>query len=107
MKNGFLEVVKVHFNLNSGIVNLSAEDALRLIYEEPDYHIKDLDEANEKGDYPIWTLYLQHGAKGITLKVSDGTFFDITKIRPNKDYPLQAVGKLTPNKNVSMLFSHV
>jgi len=100
MKDGTFKYVKMHFKPDSGVENLSAEDALRLAGEDPDYHVKDLYNAIEKGDYPIWTLYLQ------IMEPKDAetyrwNIFDMTKIWPHKDYPLQPVGKLTLNKNAS------
>lgn len=81
-------------------MNLPAGEALRLAGEDPDYHVRDLFDAIERGDYPTWTLYLQ------VMDPKDAetyrwNIFDMTKIWPHADYPLIPVGKLTLNKNVS------
>ncbi|EWZ80101.1 Peroxisomal catalase [Fusarium oxysporum f. sp. narcissi] len=78
-EDGSFKYVKIHFKPDAGIKNLSQEDAVRLAGEEPDYHVKDMYNSIERGDYPSWTMYLQ--------------------IWPHKDYPLIPVGKLVLNKN--------
>ncbi|KAF5533354.1 catalase isozyme P [Fusarium napiforme] len=97
-EDGSFKYVKIHFKPDDGIKNLSQEDAVRLAGEEPDYHIKDMYNSIERGDYPTWTMYLQvmDPKEAETYKWN---IFDITKIWPHKDYPLIPVGKLVLNKN--------
>ncbi|KLP08890.1 putative catalase isozyme P [Fusarium fujikuroi] len=73
-EDGSFKYVKIHFKPDDGIKNISQENAIRLAGEEPDYHVKDMYNSIERGDYPTWTMYLQ-------------------------DYPLIPVGKLVLNKN--------
>ena len=48
MKHGTFKYVRMHFKPDSGVENLSAEDALRLAGEEPDHHVKDVYNAIER-----------------------------------------------------------
>ncbi|KAI1815856.1 catalase-like domain-containing protein [Poronia punctata] len=105
-EDGTFKYVKIHFKPDAGIQNLSAEDALRLAGEEPDYHIKDMYNAIERGDYPSWTMKLQ------VMDPKDAetyrwNIFDITKIWPHKDYPLIPVGRLTLKRNPENYFQDV
>ncbi|EKG21351.1 Catalase, partial [Macrophomina phaseolina MS6] len=104
--DGSFKYVKMHFKPDSGVTNLSADEALRLAGEEPDYHVKDLYDAINRGDYPVWTLYLQimdpKDAETYRWNV-----FDMTKTWPHADYPLQPVGKLTLNRNPSNYFQDI
>ncbi|KAI1071510.1 hypothetical protein LB507_005416 [Fusarium sp. FIESC RH6] len=105
-EDGSYKYVKIHFKPDDGIKNLSQEDAVRLAGEEPDYHVKDVYNAIEKGDYPSWTMMLQvmDPKEAETYKWN---IFDITKIWPHKDYPLIPVGKLTLNKNPDNHFAEI
>jgi catalase len=105
-EDGSFKYVKLHFKPDAGIKNLTKEDAVRLAGEEPDYHVKDLYNAIEKGDYPTWTLFLQI----MDPKEAESyrwNIFDDTKIWPHKDYPLVPVGKLTLNKNPDNYFQEI
>jgi len=104
--DGSFKYVKMHFKPDAGIKNLPAEEALRLAGEEPDYHVQDLYDAIERGDYPVWTLYLQimDPKEAETYRWN---IFDMTKIWPHADYPLQPVGKLTLNRNPSNYFQDI
>ena len=55
--------------------------------------------AIEKGDYPSWTMYFQV-MKPEQAENYRWNIFDMTKVWPHADFPLQPVGKLTLNRNV-------
>ena len=98
--------VKYHFKTDQGVQNLPVEDALRIAGENPDYHTADLFESIERGEYPSWTVYVQ------IMPYEDAwTYrfnpFDITKVWPHSDYPLQEIGKLVLNKNPDNYFAEV
>jgi catalase len=76
---------------------MSSEEAVRLAGVDPDYHVVDLFNAIEKGDFPVWILYIQVMTPE-QAEQSGSIVFDITKTWPQKDYPLKPVGKLTLNK---------
>lgn len=58
-EDGTFRYVKIHFKPDAGIKNLESDEALRLAGEEPDYHIKNMYNTIERGDYPTWTMYFQ------------------------------------------------
>jgi catalase len=98
-KEGNFHYVKFHFKSNQGNETLTDEEAQRLAGEDPDNHTSDLYNAIEAGNFPSWTLYIQ----AMTPQQAEAyrwDVFDMTKVWPHADFPLQPVGKLTFNKNV-------
>ena len=81
---------------------MSPEDAAKNAGANADYHTADLFNAIGKGDYPVWTLYVQVMDPKVAETYSVN-IFDITKTWPRKDFPLLPVGKMTLNRNVSEL----
>lgn len=103
-EDGTFKYVKFHFKPDGGNITMKSADAVRLAGEEPDYHVKDLYNAIEKGDYPTWTLNIQV----MDPKEAEDyrwNIFDDTRIWPHKDFPLQPIGKLTLNKNPANYFA--
>ncbi|KAF9904835.1 hypothetical protein BX616_001157 [Lobosporangium transversale] len=103
---GIAHLVKWHFKTDQGIRNHTAEEAKKLDTENPDSNTEDLFESIEKGDFPSWTVYLQ------AMKEEDAAkyrwnVFDVTKVWPHSDYPLQKIGKLTLNRNPKNYFAEV
>ncbi len=90
--------VKYHFKTDQGIANMTQEEADRIAGTDADYHRRDLFDAIARGEFPSWTLKVQvmpfEEAKTYRLNP-----FDLTKVWPQKDYPLHEVGKLTLNRN--------
>ncbi len=90
--------VKYHFKTDQGIEFLEQAEADRLAGTDGDYHRRDLYDAIERGDHPSWTLKMQimpfDDAAGYRFNP-----FDLTKVWPHADYPLQEVGKLTLDRN--------
>lgn len=78
---------------------MDADTAVRLAGSEPDYHVKDLFKAIEKGDLPSWGVYIQV-IKPDEVKNAPIDIFDDTYTWPFEKYPLRLVGRLTLNKNV-------
>lgn len=78
---------------------MDADTAVRLAGSEPDYHVKDLFKAIEKGDFPTWSVYIQV-MKPDGVKTAPIDIFDDTYIWPYEKYPLRLVGRLTLNTNV-------
>lgn len=90
--------VKYHFKTDQGIEFLTQADADRIAGEDGDYHRRDLYEAIARGEYPSWTLKVQimPFAEAESYRFNP---FDLTKVWPHADYPLQEVGKLTLDRN--------
>ncbi|KAK5065337.1 hypothetical protein LTR84_001175 [Exophiala bonariae] len=105
-EDGTFKYVKIHFKPDDGIKTLTQEDAVRLAGEEPDYHIKDMFNSIEAGNYPSWTMCLQimdpKDAESYRWNI-----FDITQVWPHSDYPLVPVGRLTLNRNPQNHFQEV
>src|SRR5699024_589368 len=94
------DYVKFHSKPRQGLEGLVWDEAQMLHGKDVDFHRKDLYESIEKGDYPEWELGLQ-----IIRPEQEFDFdFDIldpTKIWPEDQVPVQRVGKMTLNRNVT------
>lgn len=105
-EDGTFKYVKIVLKPNDGIKTLDDAEATRLAGEDPDYHVRDLYNAIERGDFPSWTMNLQimdpKDAENYRWNI-----FDATKIWPHKDYPLIPVGKITLNKNPENYFQDI
>lgn len=105
-EDGTFKYVKFHFKTNQGIQNLTREQAAKIAGENPDYHVEDLFNAIDRGDFPSWTLYVQvmgpSEAENYRWNV-----FDMTKVWPQSEYPLRPVAKLTLNENPSNYFRDI
>ena len=90
--------VKYHFKTDQGIDCLTQDEAEQLAGADSDYHMRDLYQAIDQGDYPSWSLQVQimPFAEAETYRFNP---FDLTKVWPHGDYPLIPVGKLTLNRN--------
>ncbi len=98
--------VKFHFRTQQGIVNLTDEEAAKIVSMDRESHQKDLFESIEKGEYPRWTMFIQI----MPEKDADNYEFhpfDLTKVWRKKDYPLIEVGYFELNKNPENYFADV
>jgi len=91
-------LVKYHFKTDQGIKNFTAQESAEMGMKNKDFATTDLFDAIRNGDFPSWTWYVQ------IMPFADAAnyrfdVYDITKIWPHSDYPLQEVGKLTLNRN--------
>jgi catalase len=98
--------VKYHFKTDQGVQNFAREEAGRLAGADPDQATRDLYGAIADGNPPSWTLKVQ------LMSFEDAeTYrfdpFDVTKVWPHADYPLQEVGKLVLNRNPENYFEDV
>ena len=98
--------VKIHFKTEQKIQNLTREEAVRLAGADPDQATRDLYESIEQGDYPAWKVYVQVMTPG---QVENYRFdsFDITKVWPHADAPLQPFGRMVLNRNPENYFADV
>ncbi|CAI5441609.1 unnamed protein product [Caenorhabditis angaria] len=105
-KDGKAVYTKFHFKPVQGVKNLTVQRAGELAGSDPDYSIRDLFNSIEKGDYPVWKLYIQV----MTFEEAEKwefNPFDVTKVWPHKDYPLIEVGKMVLNKNARNYFAEI
>ena len=98
--------VKIHFKTDQGIQNLTREEATRLSGENPDHATQDLYEAIARGEYPSWTVSMQIMTPE---QAADYRFdpFDITKVLPHGDFPLNPVGRMVLDRNPENYFADV
>ncbi len=93
--------VKWHLKTQQGIKNVKSEDAHKY---PADGAQADLVQAIDRGDFPRWTVQLQI----MTTEQAehfDINPFDLTKIWPHEDVPLQDIGVLELNRNVTNYFA--
>ncbi len=98
--------VKIHFKTEQGIKNLTREESTKLAGQDPDHATRDLYESIEKGDYPSWRVYVQIMTPDQVAKYKYDSF-DITKVWPHSDAPLQEVGVMVLNRNPINYFAEV
>jgi len=98
--------VKFHLKSQQGIDNLMDDEAKRLVAEDRESSQRDLFNSIEKGDFPRWTFYVQIMPESDAAKVPYNPF-DLTKVWPHGDYPLQEVGVLELNRNPDNYFAEV
>ena len=103
-QDGTFHYAKIHVKSKQGIQNFSRDEATKTAGENPDYMIQDMFEAIERGDYPVWDVYVQLMTPEAAEKY-EWNIFDMTKVWSHKDFPLQQIGRLTMNRNVSLLSS--
>jgi len=98
--------VKYHFKTDQGIENFTDTEAKAMSAEDPDYHLRDLHAAIERGEHPSWTLEMQ------VMDFADAADyrfnpFDLTKVWPHSDYPAIKIGRLTLNRNPEDYFAQI
>jgi catalase len=98
--------VKYHFKTDQGVDFFTDAEAKAMAGEDPDYHIRDLQEAIGRGQHPTWTLYAQVMP---FEQAADYRFnpFDLTKVWPHGDYPLQRIGRMVLDRNPDNYFAEV
>ena len=98
--------VKFHFKTQQGIKNLTNAEAEAVVAKDREASQKDLFGHIAQGDFPRWTLYVQimPEADAATYRINP---FDLTKVWPHADYPLQEVGVMELNRNPENYFAEV
>jgi catalase len=98
--------VQYHFESRQGVPRLDATEAEQLAGSDADYYRRDLHDAIERGENPIWDVFVQ------VMPYADAAAyrfnpFDITKVWPHADYPLIKVGHYTLNRNPENFFAQI
>jgi catalase len=98
--------VKTHFLTEQGIRNLTRDEASRLAGVDPDQATRDLRQSIERGAPPAWGVFVQimTPAEAKTYRFDP---FDITKVWPHADYPLQPLGRMVLDRNPENYFAEV
>lgn len=97
---------KFHFKTLQGIENFTAQEAVRVMGEDPDHATRDLFEAIEQGNYPKWRVCIQVMTEEQAARHRDNPF-DLTKVWKHSEYPLIDVGMLELNRNPQNYFAEV
>ncbi len=98
--------VKFHFKTQQGHKFLTNEEAAQVIARSRESYQEDLYSSIERGEYPRWTLYVQIMPETDAEKTPYNPF-DLTKVWPHADYPLQEVGVMELNRNPENYFAEV
>ena len=98
--------VKYHFKTEQGIANFSDAEAKAMTAQDPDYHRRDLSEAIQKKEYPVWRLEMQimPFEAAVTYRFNP---FDLTKVWPHKDYPPITIGRMVLDRNPENFFAEI
>ncbi|GAA3389243.1 catalase [Streptomyces roseoviridis] len=102
---GETSLVKFHWKPKLGVHSLVWEEAQLINGMDPDFHRRDLCDAIEAGAFPQWELGIQ-----VFPDTPDQTFegidlLDPTKIVPEERAPVQPIGLMTLNANVTNFFA--
>ncbi|ODQ66805.1 peroxisomal catalase [Nadsonia fulvescens var. elongata DSM 6958] len=96
--------VQVHVKSDQGIENFSAAESIKMAGENPDYCTKDLFDRIEAGEKPSWTWYVQVMSQEEAAQ-QEFSIFDLTKVWPQKKFPLRPFGKMTLTSNPQNFFA--
>ena len=96
--------VKIHFKTDQKAKTLTREEALKLAGSDPDHATRDLNHSIQARQYPSWTVYAQIMPPKDAAKYRFDPF-DITKVWPHADYPLQPFGRMVLNHNPQNYFA--
>lgn len=105
-KNGEAFFIKIHIKTDSGIKNHTPEEAHKLKADDVDYATRDLFNFIKNGGKPSWTFYIQVMPEK-AAETYEWNVLDITKVWPQKDYPLVQVGKVVLDRNPENYFAEV
>ena len=97
---------KFHFKSQQGIKTMTDGESATAIGNDRETHQRDLFASIERGDFPRWKLSVQ-----IMTDAQAAAFrwnpFDLTKVWPHAEFPLQEVGMLELDRNPENYFAEV
>jgi len=96
--------VKFHWRPKLGSQSVVWDEALKINGADPDYHRRDLWNAIAEGNFPEWTLYIQHFDEAFARNF-EFDVLDSTKIIPEEQVPLTEVGRMVLDRNVDNHFA--
>ncbi|MEO9325407.1 catalase [Nocardioides sp. C4-1] len=102
---GKTSLVKFHWKPVLGVHSLVWEEAQMLGGMDPDYHRRDLADAIESGAYPEWELGIQVFDDNDEQTFEGIDLLDSTKLVPEEMAPVQPIGRLTLDRNVTNYFA--
>ncbi|KUI47951.1 catalase [Mycobacterium sp. GA-1199] len=98
-------LVKFHWKPRLGVHSQVWEEAQITGGVDPDFHRRDLADAIEKGVYPEWDLGVQVFPDTPEQMFEGIDLLDPTKIVPEELAPVQVIGTLQLNRNVTNFFA--
>lgn len=98
--------VKFHLRTLQGIKNLTDEQAAAIVAGDRESHQRDLFDAIERGEFPKWQFQIQLMTEKQANQYRINPF-DLTKVWPHSDFPLQDVGIMELNRNPENYFAEV
>ncbi|MDR7856815.1 MAG: catalase [Tissierella sp.] len=98
--------VKFHFRSQQGILNLTDQEAKKVVGMDRESHQRDLYQAIEQRMYPKWKMYIQIMTEEQADAMKNNPF-DLTKMWLKKDFPLIPVGEFELNKNPDNYFAEI
>ncbi|KAH7160391.1 catalase-like domain-containing protein [Dactylonectria estremocensis] len=99
-KDGKFVYIKYHFIAKHGQKQFTDAEAVRMCGEDPDYSKRDLWDTIESGQDIEWTAHVQvmQPDEADPDKLGFDPF-DVTKVWPRDQFPMQEFGRLVLNKN--------
>jgi catalase len=102
---GGTTLVKFHWKPMLGIHSLEWEESQKLAGVDPDFLRRDLYDAIDAGVFPEWELGVQILPDAEDQMFEGIDLLDATKIVPEELAPVERIGRLTLNRNVSDFFA--
>jgi catalase len=97
-------LVKYHWHPREGVASLTEAEAAKVQGADLGSASHDLYNAIERGDFPVWDGFVQVMDDHEHPEL-DFDPLDDTKIWPEDQFPLRAIGTLTLNRNVDNVFA--
>ena len=98
--------VKIHYKPEAGVKNFTAAEAAAMCAQDPDHATRDLFSHIAGGQAAAWSMEVQIMPEAAAAQYK-WNVFDITKVWPHTDYPLQKVGRMVLNRNPANYFAEV
>lgn len=96
--------VKFHWKPKLGLQSTIWDEALKLQAADNDYHRRDLFEAIDTGNFPVWELGIQVFDKAFA-DAQPYDVLDATKLIPEDDIPVRIIGRMVLDRNVDNFFA--
>lgn len=103
-KDGVSHFVKYHWKPRLGVHSKVWDEAQKTNGKDPDFHRRDLIEAIETGNYPVWELGVQILREDEEFSL-DFDILDPTKLWPEEEVPVKIIGEMVLNRNVDNFFA--
>ncbi len=98
--------IKFHFKTQQGHRHYTNKEAAEVIGRTRESYQEELFGTIEKGEFPMWTLFVQIMPEEDAEKTPYNPF-DLTKVWPHGDYPLIEVGEMELNRNPDNYFTDI